>query len=1088
MYSEKKINQKKSRSIFFAKLCSCRLLVAFFLLIFGGIVFAESVTAQQTVQINGKITDVTGESLLGASVVEKGTSNGAITDMDGIFTLKVTPGATVEVNYLGYLPFSFQVSPDKKTYDVVLSEDTQSLDEVVVVGYGVQKKKLITGATIQVSGDNIQKLSTTNAFTALQSQTPGVNIVQKTGQPGDGYIINIRGLGTNGESRPLYVIDGVAAGNDALNQMSPADIESIDILKDAASAAIYGSKAANGVILITTKQGKAGKPRITYNGYYGQQYMAKRPDVLNAREYILINNERMFNENLPMYDWKNMLPEGMYDRVMSGEWKGTDWIDEIYNEGAVTQNHAFNLTGGNENSKFSIGYSYNQTDGILGGPVQSKYNRHSIRINSDHVLLKVKDFDAITVGETLNYTYRSNHGISTGNIYWNGFHSAIVANPLLPARDEDGNYYDYYDKMENGWTFDGGAANPIGVLSTSSQGLNFYKNYGLRASAYLQIQPIKGLIFRSQYGYNMSAHSGRTQSQIARWNNTTNTTTERVDQSANSGYGWTLTNTLTYSTSLGKNNITAMVGQEIGKGGYGENVSAGGNISKFNMGWDYAWVDNTDPTTLAERSAGGSPWGEGSSASFFGRLMYNYNETYMATVILRADGSSNFMRGHRWGYFPSVSAGWIISNEAFMEGLRGKIDFLRLNVNWGRNGNDVIANYQYLSQYKYDATARYFFGDSKQMGTEATGIIAGVLQNPDITWETQQMTDIGLDMRFLRSRLGLTFNYYLRETKDWLLPAPISSTWGFDAPNMNAGAVRNQGVELALTWNDQIGDFTYGINLNGSYNKNEVTDINNEAGVINGPGDLLSQGTTFIYRLEKGQPMGYFYAYKTDGILQNQAEADAYNAATGSTAQPGDVRFQDLFGPVDANGKKTGPDGKIDDNDRTNIGNSIAPTTLGFSLNLGYKGFDLGVTANGSFGYLIAKSYRRFSDSQFENYTTDVFQRWTGEGTSNKWPRLTTGNRPNYMLISDLYFEKGDHVRIQNITLGYDFKRLIPRLPLGQARIYVSAQNLFTFTGYSGVDPENGYSGDDNIRWASHIDLGMYPAAKTFLIGCDLTF
>ncbi|MDR2147352.1 MAG: TonB-dependent receptor [Tannerella sp.] len=1059
------------------------------LFLLANTVSAETAAAQQqTARISGKIVDSSGEPLIGASVVEKGTTNGVTTDIDGNYTLNVAPDATVEVSFIGFLPASFKVVSGRSVYDLQMQDDTQSLEEVVVVGYGVQKKKLVTGATIQVSGENIQRMSTTNAFTALQSQTPGVNIVQKNGQPGDGYIVNIRGLGTNGESRPLYVIDGVPAGNDALNQMSPADIETIDILKDAASAAIYGSRAANGVILITTRQGKAGKPRISYDAYYGQQYMVKRPDVLNAKEYIQIMNERQFNENLPLFDWDNLLPDGMYDKVMSGEWTGTNWIDEMYNEGAVKQNHSFNVTGGGDYSKFSMGYSYTQQDGILGGPAQSKYNRHTFRVNSDHVLLKVRDFDAITVGETLNSYYRSNHGISTGNIYWNAFHSAIVANPLLPAYDAEGNYYDYYDKMADGWTLDGGAANPVGSLTTNSQGLNFYRSYGLRASAYLQIQPIKGLIFKSLYGYNMSANSGRTQSQISRWNTTSETTTERVDQNQSMGYDWNLTNTLTYSFSIDKNNITALVGQEIAKGGYGENVSAGANISKFNMGWNYAWVDNTDPTSLAERSAGGNPWGEGSRASFFGRLMYDYNETYMATLILRADGSSNFMRGNRWGYFPSISAGWIISNEAFMEGLKGTVDFLRLNANWGRNGNDAISNFQYLSQYKYDNGAVYFFGGSKQEGTEATGAIAGVLKNPDVTWETQQMTDIGLDARFLRNRLGLTFNYYIRETKGWLLDAPISATWGFDRPKMNGGAVRNNGAELSLSWNDKVGDFTYGINLGGDYNKNEVTEIENVAGVINGPDNLLSQGTTFIYRLQVGQPMGYFYVYKTDGILQNQAEADAYNKATGSNSRPGDVRFVDTNG-LDENGKLTGkPDGKIDPNDRTNIGNSNPTSNLRLAINLGYKGFDFSVNGMGSFGHLIAKSYRRFADSHYENYTTDVFERWVGEGTSNKWPRLTTGNHPNYQLVSDIFFEKGDFFRIQNITLGYDFKQLFPKMPMGRARIFVSAENLLTFTGYSGVDPENAYSGDDNIRWASHVDLGMYPAAKSFLAGVNLTF
>ena len=1040
---------------------------------------ANSAFAQT--KISGKVTDASGEGLVGVSVVERGTTNGTATDVDGAFTLMVTPNAVIEVSYVGYTTQSIKVTDGRNAYDIVLKEDTKSLDEVVVVGYGVQKKRLVTGSNINITADNIQKLSVTNAFTALQSQTPGVSIISNNGQPGAGYIVNIRGIGTNGESRPLYVIDGVPAGNDALNSMSTADIESIDILKDGASSAIYGSRGANGVILITTKQGKPGKPKISYDAWYGQQYMYKKPDMLNAKEYIQMQNEMRFNENLPAYDWATLLPNGMYDDVMSGKWNGTDWVNAFYNKGAATQQHAFNLTGGNEYSKFSMGYSYTQQDGILGEAAAIKYNKHTFRVNSDHVLLKGKDFDAITVGETVNYNYHTNGGISTGNIYWNAFHSVMTANPLLPVYNSDGTYYDYNSKVRDGWNFDGGTGNPIGYVATSSQGLNFNKSQDLRASAYVQIQPIKGLIFKSLYGYHMSGNSYRSQDQIAQWSTTSQTTLDNVAQSESLGYEWNLTNTLNYIKSFGKNNISALIGQELGKWGYGENVSASGKRNSFALGWDYAWVDNTQPQALSERNAGGSPWGQGSRASFFGRLTYDYNETYMLTAILRADGSSNFMRGNRWGYFPGISAGWIMSNEAFMEGLKGTVDYLKLRANWAINGNDAINGFQYLTQYKYDNTAWYFFGTSKQIGSQANGIIAGVLKNPDITWETTKSKEGGLEARFLKSRLGLDFTYYIRDTKNWLLTAPISATWGFDAPNMNGGAVRNKGTELALTWNDHVRDFTYGVNINGAYNKNMVTEIANAGQFINGPTDMLSQGTTYIYRMQVGQPMGFFYTYKTDGIIQNQAEADAYNAATHSNAQPGDVRFVD-----------TNHDGKIDETDRVNIGNSIPTTTLGFAINLGYKGFDFSVNGNGAFGNLIAQSYRSFADSPLQNYTTQVFSRWTGEGTSNTWPRLTLGNNINYQNISNIFFQSGNYVRVQNVTLGYDFKKLFPQMPLGQARLYFTAQNLITFTGYTGMDPDIGYAGQDSngndIHWARSVDLGMYPSARTYLVGVNLTF
>ena len=444
---------------------------------------------------------------------------------------------------------------------------------------------------------------------------------------------------------------------------------------------------------------------------------------------------------------------------------------------------------------------------------------------------------------------------------------------------------------------------------------------------------------------------------------------------------------------------------------------------------------------------------------------------------MRADGSSNFARGKRWGSFPSVSAGWVVSNEAFLESLRGTLDFLKLRASWGQNGNQNIAGFQYLTKYEFPNLAVYYFGDSKN--TQSTGAVAGVLKNPDVTWETSEQIDLGFDARFLNARLGLTFDYYVKTTKDWLLTAPISATWGFSAPSVNGGAVQNKGVELAFTWNDKLNkDFDYGINLNGSYNHNEVTEIANNEGIIHGSSNVLSQGTGEFVRLQVGYPMGFFYGYKSDGIFQNWEEVNAY-VKDGNPiipgAQPGDVKFRDLNN-----------DGKINEDDQTMLGCGWPKYKAGLTINLGYKGFDFMVTASGAFGMQIAKSYRRFVDARYENFTTDWFGRWTGEGTSNKWPRLTTGTHINYQNVSDIFIESGDYVKIQNITLGYDFKKLAPKMPLGQARLYVTAQNMFTFTGYSGMDPEIGFG--DGQSWVTGIDLGAYPASRTYLVGLNLTF
>ena len=1028
--------------------------------------------AQSNTKVKGVITSgADGLPLIGVNVVEKGTTNGTVTDFDGNFELTVSSNAVLDISYIGFLSQEVKIVAGKTTYNVVLKEDSQALEEVVVVGYGVQKKKLVTGATVQVSGDNLQKLSTTNALGALQSQSPGVNITQSSGQPGEGFKVVIRGLGTVGSSGPLYVIDGVAGGD--INALNPSDIESIDVLKDAASAAIYGARAANGVVLVTTKQGKAGKLQLSYDGYYGAQYLAKLPPLLNAREYMSMMDETRYNEASPGYDWPNLLPTDLYNSIMDGSWQGTNWIKETYNEAAPTQNHSFNLAGGTEQSKFSMGFSYTSQEGILGKPVQSQFDRYTARINSDHVLLKVKDFDAIKIGQTLNFNYNTKSGIAIGNIYGNSIHNMLIGNPLLPAYDAEGNFYDYDDKVNNGWNFDGNTGNPLAGTALSNWGLNLSKNYALQSSAYLEIQPIKNLVFRSQFGYKMTASSYRSYDGIRHLSNNTNVTMDNVYQSASSGHNITLDNTIAYKFNVADlHQFDVVVGQSVEKWGMGSNINASGNNSIFEGSFDHAWVDNTKPTELSQRGAGGSPWGEGALASFFGRANYNYKETYMASLTMRADGSSNFARGNRWGYFPSASAGWVMTNESFMEDAKSWMDFLKLRASWGQNGNASINPFQYQTTFAFDTSNGYYFDSGKKVQT--VGGYADILANPDVTWETSEQLNFGLDSRFLNSRLGLTFDWYVKTTKDWLVTAPISGVWGLNPPAVNGGDIENRGFEVALNWNDKVGEFNYGATVNFAHNKNEVTRIANAEGIIHGDANVLSQGTTEMYRAQVGYPIGYFYGYKTAGVFQNWSQVDG-TAAKYAGAQPGDLIF------VDSNN-----DGKITEDDRTQIGNPHPDFTMGLNLNFSYKGFDLNITGAGAFGQQIAKSYRSFADSPLQNYTTDIFGRWTGEGTSNKLPRLTSGSHTNWQNISDIYIEDGDYLKIQNLTIGYDFKKLFPTMPLGQARLYLTAQNLFTFTGYSGMDPEIGYGYDKS--WVSGIDLGYYPSPRTYMVGVNLKF
>lgn len=1035
--------------------------------------------AQTGVQVKGVVkSDADGFPLIGVNVIQKGTTNGVITDIDGNYELTAPVGADLEFSYVGFHTQTVKIIAGKNAYDIMLREDSQSLDEVVVVGYGVQKKKLVTGATVQVSGDNIQKLSTTSALGALQSQTPGMNITQGSGQPGENFKVTIRGLGTIGNSSPLYVIDGIAGGD--INVLNPSDIESIDVLKDAASAAIYGARAANGVILVTTKQGKSGKTSIAYDGFVGVQNVYKMPSVLNAQEYMSVMDEMRFNEGNAGYDWANLLPDYLYNGIQNGTWNGTNWLDESRNKNALTQNHALNLTGGSDLSKFALGFSYASQEGIIGKPAASEYDRYTARVNSEHILLKGDGFDIIKIGENLTYSYTERQGVGVGDIYWNDVHNMLIANPLMPVYDQEGNFYDQNSKNREGWLFDGTAVNPIGSMMYSTRGNNLTKAHRLQANAYLEVQPIRNLKYKTTFGYNMSASTYRAYGSAHKLSSNSSSDHDEVTQSSDNGYRISWDNTLSYSMKLSDHALDVVVGQSIEKWGMGDHMEASGRKSIFPGQFDYAWLDNVKPTELNQINLHGSPWGSGAIASFFGRANYNYKETYMASVTLRADGSSNFARGNRWGYFPSVSAGWVLTNESFMEDTQNWLDFFKFRASWGQNGNADIDNFQYLATVDFNANNAYYFGESK--GTATTGAFADILPNKDITWETSEQIDLGVDARFLNSRLGLAFDWFQKKTKDWLVQAPTLFSYGTGAPYINGGDIENSGVELGLNWNDHAGDFTYGVNMNFTYQKNEVTRIANTEGIIHGATNVLSQGTSEMYRAQVGYPLGYFYGYKTEGIYQNQAQIDERRAAgkgTLATAQPGDVIFADING-----------DGAITELDKTMIGNPHPDYLLGFSFNIGYKGFDLSATATGAFGQQIAKSYRSFADSPLNNYTTEIFDRWHGEGTSNKLPRLTSGSHTNYQYISDIWIENGDYVKLQNITLGYDFKKLYPKMPFGQARLYVTAQNLFTITGYSGMDPEIGYGGasDGDGRWATGIDLGFYPSPRTYLVGVNLKF
>ena len=962
---------------------------------------------QAAKKITGTVVDAMGP-VIGASVVEKGTTNATVTDLDGNFTLNVKPGATIVVSFIGFETQQIAVG-NRDNFQITLKDDNAVLEEVVVVGYGVQKKKLVTGATVQVKGEEIAKLNTTNALTAMQSSTPGVQITQSSSQPGKGFKVNIRGVGTMGTSSPLLIIDGINSGtaDDGLNGLNPNDIESIDVLKDAASAAIYGARAANGVILVTTKQGKAGKVQVQYDAYVGWSNAYKVPGTVNAQQYMQIINETNFNTYGTATNWSSIVPQAILDKVDKG-WEGTDWFKEYENKNALQFSHAVTMTGGSDRSKFSMSLNYSSNEGIMGADNASNYKRYGGRINSEHVLLKANNRDVITIGENLSYWYHRSHDLAESNGYWNIMQAAYIASPLVEPYDADGNLASYKNNGAGYSTMI--YNNPLNhFLNGGFNSINKNRDFGLGATFYWIIEPIKNLRYRGQFNTGYSASNYRSISKPFSSSSTSSSANFDLSMGEYESSSFTLENTLSYILpKLGKHTIDILVGQSLERSNWSSGMNMSFTVDESNLnslvrnGWDYNIPSNYETQYMTGHGGYDNPM-QGSIASFFSRLNWNYDEKYMATAIFRADGSNNFARGHRWGYFPSFSAGWVISNEKFMESTKSWMDFLKFRASWGQNGNCQIPNFYYLSNIAFSPTeyADYGYKFSSDMvktvdsNIYTTGAYAKNAPNPDVTWETSEQINIGFDALFINGKLGLNFDWYVKKTKDWLLSAPMNEVLGYEEPAMiNGGDVKNTGFELALSWRDQVNkDFSYHANVNVATNKNEVTRIANSNGLINGQVDAIFENSSYVSRVQEGHPIGYFYGMSYSGIWQNQAQIDAARAAGKAmlpNAAPGDPIWDDFSG-----------DGTIDyDADRHEIGNPHPDVTLGVSLGCEYKGFDFAVTGSGAFGMQVMQCYRTaLLANQYNSYTVDAFDRWHGEGTSNKYPRLTVGQIADQWVI-----------------------------------------------------------------------------------------
>ena len=1008
----------------------------------------------QTV-VTGIVKDATGIPLHQVNIVVKNSNAGTTTDANGQYRIsKVGLSDTLVFSLVGFLSREVGVS-GRQSIDVVLQKDVKMMNDVVIVGYGSQKKVNLTGAVDQVGSEYFENRPVPNIGRAMEGVIPNLNINYTSGRPTAAPAWNVRGLtsiGAGGEA--LILIDGVSADPRTLN---PEDVASITVLKDAASAAIYGSQASNGVVLVTTKKGKRGAAgQITFDQYYGVQSVARKVDLLDATEYATILNEAAVNSGKNPY---------FTNAQIASMGSGTNWMDKMLVDNAATKNFSFGASGGSETSVYSSSLSYLGQEGVVGGKDLSNYERYNFRFNSEHKLYK----DVLTFGQNLSFAYINKNGIGVGNQYNNSLRSAYQVSPLLPMYDANGNYY---DSSPNNEPWLAGQANPYALMVYNNQ--NESNNQKLLGNVYLQIEPIKNLTFKTTLGLDYYAGEGHSYTPIYRLSIYANTAFDKVNQNMNKGKTLTWDNLLTYKFNVADNHhFETMVGtSSINFDGTTIDAT---NADSFFDDLEHAWLDNTTNKDGAKIAFKGIKQ-QTKRMSYFGRLNYNYKETYLLNATFRVDGSSIFSKENEWGYFPSVSGGWIVSNEEFLKDSK-VLNFLKLRASWGQVGNQNARAFQYLSPIKVNNT-NYSFGDEE--GVLTPGAYPNRLSNLDLKWETSEQIDLGFDARFLNNALNLNVDFYKKTNKDWLILAPILATAGADAPFINGGDVVNKGVEVSLSYQNKIGDFNYSVSANGAYNKNTVGQIPAEGGIIHGLPNELYDNSSEFYRAQNGYPLGYFWGYKTGGVFQNQAQIDNYKSANGvvlqPTAAPGDIIY------VNTNG-----DDKIDATDKTSIGNPNPDFTYGFSISANYKAFDFSLMANGVAGNQIVQSYRNQSNA-YGNYTTAILDRWHGEGSSNTMPRVTEDNR-NFTQFSDLYIHNGDFLRINTVTLGFDLAKMKQSKPFfaSQFRVYFSVLNLYTFTKYNGMDPEIGFgSSNDDQKFSSGVDVGYYPRPRTFMMGLNV--
>jgi TonB-dependent starch-binding outer membrane protein SusC len=997
----------------------------------------------QNVDLTGTVTEASsGQPLPGVNVILKNTSKGASTDFDGNFTIKDVPlNSVVVVSYIGFVKQEITIL-NNDPLNIALVEDSESLSEVVVIGYGTQKKRDVTGAVSIVDSQTLDELKPVKVEQALQGTVSGVNVTSQSGAPGAGLDIRIRGISTNGTNGPLVIIDGYQGDLGILN---PNDIETITVLKDA-QAAIYGTVGANGVVLITTKSGKkGGKTQISFNSYVGFQEATRKLSLLNSTEYALILNESYANggQDLPYPNVSNL-----------GE--GTDWQDEVLNDAVPIMSHDFSISGGSEKIAYSISGSHLYQQGIVA-PKKTDFRRNTARAS-----IKADLSDKIKMNTNVTYTYLDRDSVNDfglGSVLFNALNTPSTYSP--------------YDTNGDFTLLPSSSGLGIEIINPLAQIENTYNDYDLKkinGTVSLEYQILDKLNLTGRVGFNTSNSESKSFSKIVDYGGKVfDIGRSSVSQNAINDNDYSLDIFATYqNTFLENHNVTLTGGTTVFKT-FGNGLYATG-YDVPNNSWEFADV------SLA-LGTGGDGVRDVSSytyderrLSFFTRLQYDFKGKYLFSAMLRRDSSTKFGPDNRVAYFPSATAGWIISDEEFFDD-SNLIDFMKLRVSYGILGNDQIPNNGYVGQLSGEAT--YIFDDVLTNGTAI-----GQLPNPELQWEEAKKFDVGLDFRFLNNKIDITTDYFINKRDNLLITnIPVSGITGVFAPGggsptVNAGGVENKGFEFAINYRENLTD---NLKISANYNittlNNKVTEVNNSTGFLEAGN--FSVGQPAIARMEVGQPIGYFYGYKTNGIFQNQAEVDAHPSqlALGAEASPGDLRF------VDVN-----KDGEITTDDRTNLGDPIPDVTMGLNLTFKYKNIDFTAYAFASIGNDMVRNYERtLSDVNRLDYVLD---RWTGEGTSNSVPRVTTAATTN-RIFSDFFVEDASYLRIQNIQIGYSIPQdAIDKLGFSKMRIYLGVNNLYTFTNYKGYDP--GATSGSPI--GGGIDFGFYPIPRTYLCGVNLNF